>query len=104
MTAAADQRLAGASRHLEQEAVLAFTDCGLEALDGLELIRPQEAKLVGLDVAGAFRFVFPCGLGPVAWPLGKNDVVVADRLRDEALRVGRYLLVADDRLRCWETK
>jgi hypothetical protein len=30
--------------HLEQEAVLAFANCGLKAADGLELIGPEKAK------------------------------------------------------------
>ena len=53
------QRLAGAGGHLEQEAVLAVLDRPLERVDGLQLIGPQKAQLVGLDVAGALGFVPP---------------------------------------------
>ena len=89
------QRLAGAGGHLEQEAVFAFVDGLLQGVDGLQLIGPQEAQLVGLDVAGALRFVLPRRLGLVVRALGQNDVVVADLLLDQALRIGRDLLVAD---------
>jgi len=95
-----DEGLSGAGGHLEQEAVLAFADCGLKAVDGLELIGPEKAQLVGLDIAGAFRFVPPPGLGSVVRALGENDVVVAHLLCDQALRIGRDLLVAGDRVGC----
>ena len=75
------QCLAGAGGHLEQEAVFAFLDRGLQGVDGLQLIGPQEAKFVGLDVAGAFRFVPPRRFGLVVRALGENDVVVAHLLR-----------------------
>ena len=79
--------LAGAGGHLEEEAVLAFLDRLLEGVDGLQLIGAQEAELVGLDVAGALGFVLPGGFGLVVRALGEDDVVVADLLFDEALRV-----------------
>ena len=44
------------------------------------------------------------GLGSVVWALGENDVVVADLLFDQALRIGRDLLIADDRIRRRETR
>ena len=94
------QCLSGTGGHLEQEAVLAFADCGLKAVDGLELIRPEKAKLVGLDVDGPFRFIPPPGLRLVVRALGENDVVLADLVCDQALRIGRDLLVADDRVGC----
>ena len=40
--------------------------------------------------------------GLVVRALGQHDVVVADLVLDEALRVGRDLLVADHRVRCRE--
>jgi hypothetical protein len=94
------QGLAGAGGHLEQEAVFAIADRGLKAVDGLELIGPEKAQLVGLDVAGALRFVLPGGFGCVVRALGANDVVLADLLFDQSLRIGRDLLVAGDRVRC----
>ena len=92
--------LAGAGGHLEQETVFAIADCGLKAVDGLELIGPEKTQLVGLDVAGAFRFVLPGGFGCVVRALGANDVVRADLLFDQSLRIGRELLVTSDRVRC----
>ena len=94
------QGLAGAGGHLEQETVLAVADCGLKAVDGLELIGPEKAQLVGLDVSGALRFVPPPGLRCVVRALGANDVVLADLLFDQSLRIGRDFLVAGDRVRC----
>ena len=68
-------------------------------MDGFQLIEAKKAQLVGLDVARALPFVFPSGLGLVARALGENDVIVADLLRGQALRIRRDLLVADDRIR-----
>ena len=53
------QGLAGAGGHLEQEAVLAVLRRRLQGVDGLQLIGPQKAQLVGLDVAGALGLVLP---------------------------------------------
>ena len=90
--------LAGAGGHLEQEAVFAVADSSLQALDRLELIRPQKAQLVGLDVAGALGFVLPGGFACVVRALGANDVVRADQLFNQSLRIGLDLLVAGDRV------
>ena len=73
-------------------------------MDGLQLIGPQEAELVGLDVAGRSASFFHAGFGLVVRALGEDDVVVADLLLDQALRVGRDLLVADDRVRASGTR
>ena len=70
----------------------------LEGVDGLQLIGPQKAQLVGLDVAGALGFVLPAGFRLVVRALREDDVVVADLFLDEALRIGRDLLVAGDRV------
>ena len=96
------ERLAGAGGHLEQKSILAVLHGPLQGVNGLQLIGPQEAQLIGLDVAGALRFVLPARFGRVAGPLGQNDVVVADRFLDETLRVGDHLLIAHHRIRCGE--
>lgn len=96
------QGLASAGGHLEQEAVLAFANRGLDTVDGLELIGPEKAQLVGLDVAGALRFVCPSGLRLVVRPLGANDIILAHRVFDQTLRIGRDLLVAGDGVRRWK--
>ncbi len=93
------ERLAGARRHLEQEAVLAVPHGGLELVDGFELVGAQEAQLVGLDVGGALRLVLPPGLGLVVRALRQDDVVVGDVFVDQALRIRRDLLVAGYRIR-----
>jgi len=69
-------------------------------VNGPELIVPEEAKPVGSNVAGAFRIIPPPGLGLVVRALRESDVVVAHLLSDQALRVGRDLLVAGDRVGC----
>ena len=91
--------LAGAGGHLEQEAVFAVLHGPLQGVNGLQLIGPQETQFVGLDVAGALGLVAPRRFGLVVRALGQHDVVVADLVLDEALRVGRDLLVADHRVR-----
>ena len=68
-------------------------------MNGLELIRPQKAQLVGLDVAGALRFVLPGGLRCVVGALRANDVIRANQLVDQPLRIGLDLLVAGNRVR-----
>ena len=83
------ERLARAGRHLEQEAVVAVGYRALDRADGLELIRAQKTQFVGLDEAGAFRGVSPRDFGRIAGPLGADDVVVVDRLVDQAPRIGR---------------
>ena len=96
------QGLAGAGGHLEQETITAFLECGLEAMDRLELIGPEKAQLVGLDISGALRFVPPPGFRLIVRPLGKSDVVRPHLLVDQALRIGRDLLVANDRIGRWK--
>jgi len=68
-------------------------------VNGLQLIGPQETQVVGLDVTGTLRFIPPRGFGLVVRALGKNDVVLADLLLDEASRIRHDLLVADYRVR-----
>ena len=91
--------LAGAGGHLEQEAVPALADRPLQRMDGLELVGPQEAQLVGLDVGRALGRVLPAGFRLRSWALREDDVVVADFFVRQPRRVGRDLLVADHRLR-----
>ena len=64
-------------------------DRALDRVDGLQLVGAQKPQRVGLDEARTFRGVLPRGLGRIAGPLGADDVVVGDRLVDQALRVGR---------------
>ena len=45
------ERLAGAGRHLEQEAVVPLGDRALDRVDGLQLVRTQKPQRVGLDEA-----------------------------------------------------
>ncbi len=78
------QGLAGAGGHLEQEAVLAVLDRRLKAVDGLQLVGPQKAQLVGLDVAGRSASFFQPASDCVVRALGEDDVVVADLLRRSA--------------------
>ena len=87
--------LAGAGGHLEQEAVFAVLHGPLQGVNGLQLIGPQETQFVGLDVAGTLGLVAPRRFGLVVRALGQHDVVVADLVLDEALRVWHDLLVAD---------
>jgi hypothetical protein len=82
------QRFAGAGGHLKKEAVFAFLDRPLQSVDSLKLIGTQKAKFVGLDVAGTLFFASPRGFRLIGRALGENDVVVADLLLDETLRVG----------------
>ncbi len=92
----------GAGGHLEQEAVFAFLHRLLQDMHGLQLIRPQEAQFVGLDVAGAFGFVAPRRIGLIVRAQGQRDVVIVDDFFDKALRVGCDLLVTGHRVRCGE--
>ncbi len=93
------QRLAGAGGHLEQEAVFALADRPLQRMDGLELIRPQEAQLVGLDVGRALGLVLPGSFRLVVRALREDDVVVTNFFVRQPRRVRRDLLVADHRIR-----
>ena len=63
------------------------------------MIGPQETQFVGLDVAGTLGFVSPGRLRLVVRTLGQHDIVLADLVLDETLRVGLDLLVADHRVR-----
>jgi hypothetical protein len=83
----------------KKEAILAVLDGPLQGVDGFQLIGAQKAQLVGLDVAGALGFILPRRFGRITRPLGEDDVVIANLLFDEALRVGRDFLVADHRIR-----
>lgn len=69
------QRLAGAGGHFEEEAVVAFGHRLLDGVNRLELVRAQEAKIVGRDKARALCFIFPSSFDGVARPLGQNDVI-----------------------------
>ena len=90
----------GAGGHLEEKAVFAVLHSPLQGVNGLQLIGPQETQFVGLDVAGTLRLVAPRSFGLVVRALSEDDVVVADLVLDEAMRVGRDLLVADHRVWC----
>ena len=94
------QGLAGAGGHLEQKPIFAVAHCGLQAVNGLELIGTQKTQLVGLDVAGSLCFVLPGSLRCVVGALGADDVVRANLLVDQSLRIGLDLLVTGDRVRC----
>ena len=71
-------------------------------MDGLQLIGSEKAEFVGLDITRALDFILPRRFGRVVRSLCKHDVVVADLVFDEALRVRRDLLVADDRIGGWK--
>ena len=71
-------------------------------MDRLQLVRTEKAQLVGLDVGGPLAFVLPAGLRLIVGALSEDDVVVADLLRNQALRVRRDLSVAADGIRCGE--
>ena len=67
-------------------------------MDGLELVGPQEAQLVLVDVVSALPGVLPSGLCAVVGTLGQHDVVVADLFANQLIWLGRNLLVAGDRI------
>ena len=94
--------LAGASGHLEQEAVAAVLHRPLQGVNRLELIRAQEAEVVGAAEASPLSLILPSRLISIAGPLGKDDVVAPNELVYQTLRVGLDLAVAGYRLRCWE--
>jgi hypothetical protein len=62
------------------------------------LVRAQEPELTGFNEAAALRLVCPCSFGLIAGALRKSNVVIAHWLIDKSLGVGRYMLVASDRL------
>jgi len=91
------QCFAGARCHLEQEPVISLLHGSLKSDNRLHLIGPQEAQLVGLDVAGALDLVLPSSLRLVLRTLGQHYVVVADTFLDEAFRVGSGLVIGSNR-------
>src|ERR1035438_8940662 len=53
----------------------------------------------GLNITRAFGLALPTHLGRVAGTLRQHDVILADRITDEALGVGDHLLIAHHRIR-----
>ena len=82
-----------------RESVFAVLYVALQGVNGLQLIGSQEAQFMCLDIARALRLVAPCRFGLVVRALGQHDVIVADLLLNEALRICDPL-VADHRFRC----
>ena len=74
----------------------------MQGVNRSQLIGPQEPQLIGLNIVGTLRFVLPARFVRVAGPLRQHDVIVADRLIDETLRIGSHLLIAHHRIRCGE--
>ena len=74
------QGLAGAGRHLEQEAVAALAHGLLQGVHGAKLVIPQEAQAVGADVAGTLSLGAPGRFRGVLRPLRQHKVIRADRL------------------------
>ena len=91
------QCLAGAGGHFEQEAAVAFGDGVLDRRDGALLVVAQEAQLVLLDELVALGGVVPARFAGVVGALREGDVVLADRLDDQPLRVGLEGVVALER-------
>ena len=92
------ERLAGAGGHLEQETTVPFGDGILNRRHGALLVVAQEAQFVLLDEFVAFGEGVPAGFGGVAGALREGDVVAADRLDDQPLRVGLEGVVALERV------
>lgn|GEM_PF-6264771 len=83
-------------RHFEKEAILAFLDVLLDRVDGPLLIGTQETQAVDLNKTGAFRLVFPTRLISVTGPLCQSNIIFADLLFYETLRVGLDVLISLD--------
>ena len=98
----AQQCLTRAGCHFKEKAVFAVFYRILQSNDGFLLIGPEEAQTVGINIALAFSFILPRGVGGIIGALGKNNVVVAYGLCNKALGVGNTLLVAHYRCRLWK--
>lgn len=61
-------------------------------MNRLQLIRPQKAEFVGLDVVRSFRFVEPTRFAGVVRPLGERDVIVVDIFADQPAGIGDFFL------------
>jgi len=66
-------------------------------VDRFQLIGAQKAELVCLEIGRTLVFILPAGLGGICRALRKGDVVIADLLVDEALRIRFELAVLADR-------
>src|ERR1039457_2798126 len=87
------------THHLEEKSILVVIHGPLQAVNSSQLIRSQKPQLVGLNITRAFGPALPTHLGRVAGTLRQHDVILADRITDEALGVGDHLLIAHHRIR-----
>ena len=62
-----------------------------------QLVGPNEAKFIGLNVLRPLWFVSPPDLRLVRRPLCEDDVIISDDFVDEALWIGFDLLISSDR-------
>jgi hypothetical protein len=74
-------------------------DMALDGMNGLLLIRTEEAQPMNLQVAAPLVLVFPTCLAQVVRALGAHHVVVIHHLGAEALRHRDDLLIPHDRRR-----
>ena len=94
-----DERLARAGRHFQEKAIRALPHGALHGANGPHLIRPQKAQAACSDEPLALIGVSPRRLHRVIGPLRPRDIVIANALVDETLRMGHDLPVASHRIR-----
>ena len=94
--------LAGAGRHLKQEAVLAVLDGLDQGTEGAKLIGTEEAEFVSLDENLTFNFTDPCGFRGVGRPLSQDHVVLGDAFCDDPCAVRNNLRSTRHGLWCGE--
>ncbi len=57
---------------------------------------------VGINIALAFSFILPRGIGGIMGALGKDNVIVVNCLFNKTLGIGNTFLITHYRHRCWK--